>query len=474
MLFNSSSFAVFFLAVFLVSWLLVYRLGWRNFFLGLASLFFYMCWNPTYVLLILLSSAIDFTAGLAIHNRQDAAVRKRWLVYSLAGNLGILFFFKYFGFATSSLETLGHLVGLELHLPALHLLLPVGISFYTFQSMSYTLDIYQRKLEPTRSLVGFLMYVAFFPQLVAGPIVRARDFLPQLDQSPSLSSSEMGEAVFRIMVGLVKKVIISDFLAVNLVDRVYESPDMYSSLEILLGGVYGYSLQIYCDFSGYSDIAIGTARLLGFRLPENFDLPYRARSIGEYWRRWHMSLSTWLRDYLYVPMGGNRGRRPWHVYRNLFLTMLIGGLWHGAAWTFVVWGALHGGVMAAERFVRDRFRSHDDKRPLLPAWLGFLLTFHFIGFVFILFRSGSFAKAGTVFRGLLELSWTTANLQIWLIVALVAGYLGHVLPKSVFERMSALFVGLPVWIQAALLIGLVWLLSVVAGSDVVPFIYFQF
>jgi D-alanyl-lipoteichoic acid acyltransferase DltB (MBOAT superfamily) len=278
-------------------------------------------------------------------------------VVSIVSNLGILFFFKYADFFVQDV----------LHLPVgrLGLILPAGISFHTFQSLSYTIDVYRRQLKATRSVVTFATFVLFFPQLVAGPIVRAQELLPQLETLPALDHARATAGLFRIAVGLFKKIALADRLAMIIVERVFEAPERFSAIEVL-AGIYGYALQIYLDFSAYSDIAIGSADLLGFELPENFRTPYRASNLQEFWRRWHISLSTWLRDNLYIPLGGNHGA-PWMTYRNLILTMVLGGLWHGASWAFVVWGALHGLGLAATRFFQRRATTAAAAARLLVA-----------------------------------------------------------------------------------------------------------
>lgn len=476
MLFNSAEFGVFFVFVFFVTWALYGKLWMRNLFLCIVSVFFYMCWNPRFIVLILAATIIDYAAASFIHRSTVRKVRVGWLLVSLISNLGILFAFKYLGFATSTLQMLVEWLGLPVTVPQMSLLLPVGISFYTFQSMSYTLDIYYGTLKPCRNFMDFLTFVAFFPQLVAGPIVRASDFVPQLYQNQRLTQSEAGWALFRVMQGLVKKVVISDFLSINLVDRVFETPYMYSSLEVLVAA-YGYSLQIYCDFSGYSDIAVGTAKLLGFWLPENFDLPYKAQSIREFWRRWHISLSTWLKDYLYIPLGGNRGKWAWLTYRNLFLTMLLGGLWHGAAWTFVLWGALHGGALALNHWWVQRKGSPSKTPERTPGWRGVLLTlatFHFVCFCFVLFRAGSFQVFLDFMEAMFQGTFDTSNLQPLVMLALLAGFLGHMLPKRWFDISAEWYGKLPSLAQAAVIGLVVWGVWEVAGSGVVPFIYFQF
>jgi len=474
MVFSTLEFAVFFVIVFFLTWALSDRVRARNVLLGAASLFFYSCWSPLYLTLILFSVVSNFYATRLMHPAEGGR-RKLWLWVGVASNLGILFAYKYLGFATGTLGMLVGTLGLDVGVPHIKLLLPVGISFYTFQSMSYTVDVYYRRLEPTKSLVEFGTFVSFFPQLVAGPIVRAKHFLPQLRERSVLTDAQAGEAVHRVLTGLVKKVAISDYLAVNLVDRVFENPSMYSSLEVLVA-VYAYALQIYCDFSGYSDIAIGTARLLGFRIPENFDLPYRAQNLRDFWRRWHISLSTWLRDYLYKPLGGSRGGWRWLTYRNLFITMLLGGLWHGPGWTWVAWGGLHGLGLAWVRWFDERRKARGLPAPA-SAWrraAGIFLTFQFTCALWVLFRAKTFPKAMEVFESLGDLSLQTPNLPWTVLAVMAAGYLGHLLPDVVPRTSVKLFRRLPALGWAVVSAAVVYCLTLVASSEVVPFIYFQF
>ena len=332
----------------------------RLLFVLLASYVFYAHWDYRFLPLIWGSSTADWWLGKKIDQTEDPRARKLWLLGTVAINLGVLGFFKYFNFGIDSARAA--LTALGAHPPdiALRVALPVGISFFTFESMSYVIDVYRKELRSHDSYVEYLSFVAFFPHLVAGPIVRPRDLLPQLAAPGRFVSREASEGLFLIAMGLGKKIIVGDYLALNLVDRVFDAPAMYSALETY-AAIVGYALQIYCDFSGYTDIAIGSALLLGIRFPLNFDSPYKAHNIVDFWRRWHISLSTWLRDYLYIPLGGNRkGRR--RTYVNLMLTMVLGGLWHGAAWTFVVWGFLHGAALAINKWFQETSRNRASAR----------------------------------------------------------------------------------------------------------------
>ncbi len=376
MIFSSWSFALFFAAVFAGYWTLQRRRR-RHLFLLLASYFFYMSWNPYLVTLIIGSTLLDYFVGLGLNRAAPQRRRKLLLACSVVGNLGILAIFKYAGFFVLSLSELLRSCGVQANLGTLSIILPVGISFYTFQTMSYTIDIYRRKISPTRSFIDFALFVAFFPQLVAGPIIKARDFLPQLAAPQRLTWSRLESAAVMFMIGLTKKLLIADQLAF-LVDPVFADPAGYSSRDLWLA-MFCYGGQIYCDFAGYTGMAIASARVLGFDLKPNFASPYLAVGLTDFWHRWHISLSTWLRDYLYIPLGGSRYGR-WLTYRNLMITMLLGGLWHGASWTFVIWGAIHGAALIVGKFFERRrtvLLSHLPKHlRVVLTWALTLLVVH--------------------------------------------------------------------------------------------------
>ncbi|HEX3761067.1 MAG TPA: MBOAT family O-acyltransferase [Kofleriaceae bacterium] len=356
--------------------------------LFVASALFYHAWAASmpgpyrYLLALLLGTIVlDYYLAIWIERTQTPRWRRALVIVSLCSNLGVLVFFKYADFFTQDV--------LHLHVHRLALILPAGISFHTFQSLSYTIDVYRRQLRATRSVIAFATFVLFFPQLVAGPIVRAQDLLPQLAEPPALELEAATAGLFRIVVGLFKKIALADTLALALVDRVFDAPEHFSAIEVL-AGVYGYALQIYLDFSAYSDIAIGSAQVLGFTLPENFRTPYRSANLQEFWRRWHISLSTWLRDYLYIALGGNHGA-PWRTYLNLILTMLLGGLWHGASWAFVVWGALHGFGLAVTRYFQRRTGAAGDRRAAGRVLAGCIA----IAAIGVAFQRAVLADAGT-------------------------------------------------------------------------------
>ncbi len=355
LLFNSFSFFILFSLFYLLYISLSRQKALRIVYTVCFSLYFYYNSSGFYFLLLILSTLVDFILGHYIYHASHKGWRRWYLFLSILANLGMLAYFKYTNFFIDVYNTIT-----ATQLPALSIFLPVGISFFTFQTMSYSIDIYRGQLVPItekivdnksfwNALSEFAFFVSFFPQLVAGPIVRAADFLPQMDLKLSLSREQMGRGFALIISGLFKKAIISDYISINFVDRIFDNPALYSGFENLMAG-YGYAIQIYCDFSGYSDMAIGLALLLGFRLPENFRFPYQSRSLQEFWRRWHISLSSWLRDYLYISLGGNR-KGKLRTYFNLMITMLLGGLWHGASWVFIFWGALHGFFLAIDRLL---------------------------------------------------------------------------------------------------------------------------
>jgi len=483
-LFNSLEYILFLLVIFLLYWSTVRFARVARGLLLSASLIFYASWKPEYLILIIASSLVDYAVGGRLFKAKEPQRRKRLLWISVGYNLSVLATFKYFNFFMENLDSLLQRLawvealtfqGFYLGELRIEFLLPVGISFFTFQSMSYTIDIYRKQLEPIDSYPRYLLYVSFFPQLVAGPIVRARDLLPQLLHRPPLNDQMGGRGFYLIALGLFKKIVIADYLALNLVDRSFSMPTAFSSLEVLMG-IYGYALQIYCDFSGYSDIAIGSALLLGFSFPDNFNAPYKSGNLQEFWRRWHISLSSWLRDYLYIPLGGSRNGSVM-TYRNLLLTMLLGGLWHGAGWNFIIWGALHGGALAGLRFWQRR-RDALGRQPLLRGnWgraLGLFFTFHYVCFTWIFFRAPSFESALEIIKQLLQLSFSSANLSTPVLSIMFLGALTHLWPQRSFEALIAAFTRLPASLQALGVIAVGLGLREIASTQIVPFIYFQF
>jgi D-alanyl-lipoteichoic acid acyltransferase DltB (MBOAT superfamily) len=472
MLFNSLEFGFFFALVFGVTLLLPLRA--QNRWLLLASYVFYAAWDWRFLGLLALSTTIDYWVARAIHQAVDSKHRRALLASSVVSNLGILGLFKYADFFGTSLSRLLGTFGVELQPFLLEVVLPVGISFYTFQTLSYTIDVYRRRMAPTHDFLDFALFVSFFPQLVAGPIERASRLLPQIGARREITMVRIQSGSWLILWGLFKKVVIGDNLA-PLIDAVFAPAAEPYAPEVLLA-TYAFAVQIYCDFSGYTDIARGLAQCLGFELMLNFDLPYLARNPSEFWRRWHISLSTWLRDYLYISLGGNRHGR-WRTYRNLLLTMLLGGLWHGAAWHFVAWGGYHGlllGVHRACRGALDRLTIGSATRQRAVHLLSTLFTFHLVCLGWLLFRADSLSHALSLV-GRFGGPWHVGLASAWLLPLTVLA--GPLLLMQLAQAKSGklnVVQQMPLVLRAAVYAGL-FLVVVVFGEDFGrPFIYFQF
>ena len=456
----------------------------RIIYVSLFSLFFYYESSGEYVLILLFAATMDFFIGRAIGRSEDEVYRKRLLLTSICVNIGMLSYFKYSYFLLDLgqmlLASLGIATEPAIPLEARDYFIPAGISFYTFQTLSYTADIYRREITPLKRWIDYLFYLSFFPQLVAGPIVRAKDFIPQIYRRPQLLKAEYGEALTLILSGLVKKAIIGDFIGANLVDLIFAEPTRFTGLENLFA-VYGYAMQIYCDFSGYSDMAIGIALLLGFRFNINFDSPYQSGNITEFWRRWHISLSTWLRDYLYIPLGGNR-KGAIRTYVNLLVTMLLGGLWHGAAVRFILWGAIHGVALALHKLYMQIFDALGwrRKKPLkIQRFLGQIITFHLVCFAWIFFRADSMETALSVITQISDHFTPEVFLQFVVgyknvLLLLLLGYLLHFTSKKQELRFRSWLTDLPFIGQVCLFIVTVFLLIQIRSADAQPFIYFNF
>ncbi len=472
MLFPTATFAIFFLLVLPLSWLTMQHVHrWRPFMIA-ASYVFYSWWDWRFIVLLAGCTVWNQLLAVRIHRSPSAAQRKWLLIVALAGNLLVLGYFKYYDFFVSSTQNAAAAVGLDLPLEVKTIVLPVGISFYTFMAISYVVDTYRGDFVPT-TMEKFAVYLSFFPHLVAGPIVRPSELIPQIDSPRSPRRVDTSRAFYLIATGLFKKVVIANYLASSIVDEVFAAPGNHSSLEILIA-VYAYAVQIYADFSGYTDIAIGIALLLGFNFPQNFDSPYAAASLQDFWRRWHMTLSRWLRDYVYIPLGGNRRGRIL-TYRNVMLTMLLGGLWHGAAWTFVAWGALHGIGLAAERWWRERPGYVPRRRSALRTWAARLVTFHVVCLGWIFFRSDSFDLAWEMISGLVT-GWGEGSTLVTggVLLAIAAGIGSQYLPSRVPQLIMARFSRLPVLAQATVLAFALMLTHAMGPEGVAPFIYFQF
>ena len=536
LIFTRLNFWIFFLVVLAGYTLLHRKNALRNAYLFLVSIFFYYKTGGVFFTILLFSTFSNYLIAFPLQKAVSKLTRKLWLGLSIVVNLGVLAFFKYDYFLT---ETINQLFGTQLevvthaakwsnalfgtHFDLGVILPPVGISFFTFQCMSYAIDVYRRQVAPVKSITDFGFYVSFFPQLVAGPIVRAAHFIPQLYKKYTLSPQEFGMGFYLILKGLTKKMLVGDYIAVNLIDRVFANPASYSGFENLIA-LYGYSVQVYCDFSGYTDIAIGVALLMGFYLPKNFNSPYKAKNVGEFWKRWHISLSSWLKDYLYIPMGGNRGASSftyislfivllfivliaqklilipiflfaigviWLLTRffpsikltvstniNLMMTMLLGGLWHGSSWMFVLWGGLNGLGIVVYKFWRKISPYENSKHWLVNTWK-ILFTFSFITFTRIWFRgesmqgtyellqqiSGHFG--GSAIPAMLANYWKVLLIMVFALVI-------HWLPDKVKVKYRDWFIERPIYQQIGISVVVVFIIYQSISAGLQPFIYFQF
>ncbi len=552
LIFTSAVFWIFFGGVLLVDSFLHTRRAWRHSFLFLASVFFYYKTSGFFFSLLVFTACWDFLVAKRIYLSRKKNWRKFWLTVSIVMNLAVLCYFKYAYFFTDIFTSVtgvqvhvidwlsqftNHVCGTQFSID--QILLPIGISFFTFQSISYTVEVYRGELKPVKRFADFAFFVTFFPQLVAGPIVRSTDFIPQLYKEYSLTRHEWGLAVFWILNGLIKKVLLADYIAVNFVDRIFAQPEIYSGFENLMA-VFAYSLQVYADFSGYTDMAIGIALLMGFHLTKNFNAPYKAVNVSDFWRRWHMSLSNWLRYYLYIPLGGSRKASlgtfiilglaiamftsmsgswfflmcgaivlslslilaqfvpsfsKWTIANlNLMITMLIGGLWHGASWNFIIWGAMNGLAIVVYK-LWSRISPWENKNTWYKRAWGILLTFTFISFTRIWFRSGSsaswsdlkeihnvsdelFSANAMLSKIFLEMNWAVAPNVLWsyalVFIIFVFGMIVHWLPSYVKETYRTRFAALPIPVIAFIALVSVFFCYQVISSDMHPFIYFQF
>lgn len=465
MSFHSSNFVGFFLVAFLVYWALPSHRRRLLWLVG-ASAYFYMSWSAWFLLLMLASTSVDFLVAIRLTQTDRPRTRKLLVALSVIVNLSILAAFKYAAFALGSAQSVTHWLGWEVSLPVVKMILPLGISFYTFEAISYVVDVYRRQIEAVRRPLDYALYILFFPHLVAGPVVRPGEFLPQLSRPKRFDwqRCQLGARLF--LIGLFKKVVIADSVAAC-IDPVFSAPGSFGTVALWLA-VLGYAVQIYCDFSGYTDMALGIAHTLGFKLPPNFDAPYLATSPADFWRRWHMSLSRWLRDYLYLPLGGNRHGR-WRTMFNLFVVMLLGGLWHGANWTFVIWGAYHGALLAIQRATP---KSWGEAIPR-PFAIGSTFLAICVGWIF--FRAQTLADAWTILRRLFVPSLGTSldfEARAIVLMALAGTFVGHVLHRY---RLTPRFVwGLPAPVAGAALAMLFTLTLLLMPGDGKAFIYFQF
>lgn len=476
MLFPTIDFAIFFVVVLAIYWFLrPHPIAWKLFLIG-ASYFFYSYWDEPFVLLLGGSTIGNWVLGeltyRSLRDGERTAFTRVLIGLDVAGNLALLGWFKYYGFFSTEIVHALEDIGLDVPLPLLRVTLPVGISFFTFQGISYVIDISRAQIQPL-SFLNFAVFQSFFAHLVAGPIVRASELGPQLDRPLEASEIDTTAAFTLIFIGLFKKVVVSSYLSQEIVDPVFAVPSEHSALEILIA-TYAYAIQIFADFSGYTDIAIGCALLLGFKFPQNFNRPYSSTTLQDFWRRWHMTLSRWLRDYLYIPLGGGRGTRVF-VARNLMITFALGGLWHGAAMTFVVWGLIHGTWLVVERFVPGYLGPEDASRRInLRNAVHWAITFHVVCLGWIFFRAESFDLAGELI-GRIFTSWGSAPLVTPMVLFTIFGMLAlQFVPGSLTDRWQRGFARLAPAPQAlALAFGLV-LIDALGPEGVAPFIYFQF
>ena len=472
MLFNSLEFLIFFLFVFTSYWLLDKNLNKQNILLLLSSYIFYAWWDWRFLSLIIISSFVDFKVGSKIFTSKRDKERKNWLLVSLIANLGMLSVFKYYNFFAESFVNLANIFGWQPNDLTLKIILPIGISFYTFQTLSYTIDIYRKQFHPTNNIISFFTYIAFFPQLVAGPIERARDLLPQIEKNRVFKKEWFKEGIIQILVGLFRKIVIADTIG-SYVDIIYGDIEIYNSTSIILA-TFLYAFQIYYDFSGYSDIAIGTAKLLGFKFNQNFNLPYFSKSLTEFWRKWHISLSSWLRDYLYISLGGNR-KGIKITYRNLMLTMLLGGLWHGSSWNFVIWGGIHGLVLSFEKYLKSNQKLQLSNK---LNFLGYPITFSIVLLSWIFFRSQDFNSAFLAIKTIFQFNFSSpfiANTST-IVNSIIVLFIGILFDLYLFKKQIHLenFATKFSVLKIAIISSLIILLINIFYSTSNNFIYFQF
>lgn len=493
MLFNSFPFLVFFPIVVLVYYLIPKKL--RYVWLLIASYYFYMSWNAVYAILIAISTLVTWVSGLLLEKAEDTGKKKAIVAGSLIVNLGILFFFKYFDFTIDNINLVLNKAGLTVLNHPFDIILPVGISFYTFQALSYTIDVYRGEIEPEKDVLRYALYVSFFPQLVAGPIERSKNLLPQIQDIENIKPKyrEIIEGLIMMVWGLFVKMVIADRIGI-LVDKVFEDMYMYGSIELITGAI-AFALQIYCDFSGYSIIAVGAARVMGIKIMDNFDTPYFATSVSDFWKRWHISLSTWFRDYVYIPLGGNRkgkGRK----YLNLMITMLVSGLWHGANWTYVIWGGLHGIYQVLGDLlkpVRDRINTFLGTNKEAPSFKfgQMIITFCLTTFAWIFFRAENVKAAFTYVKRMFTRwnPWSVLDLSVYdlgldllemniLVISLVALFIVDLLRYRKKQSLSEVLVAQNMWFRWVAIITLVVFILVFGqygiDFDSNKFIYFDF
>lgn len=473
LLFNTGLFLLLFVVFLGVYQLIRKQRTLKLIFIILFSLYFYYKSSGIYCLILLGVCLSDYVLGLLMGIAQRNWVRRLIVAVNVLCNVGMLIYFKYFNLLCQTFAEFTHT-----HFDVLNIVLPAGISFFTFRSISYLVDLYRNKLEPCRNPLDYVFFMTFFPPLLAGPVVRAVDMLPQIKENAVASKAMVGEGLFMVMCGLIKKVVIADYISGNFVDRIFENPSLYSGFENLLGSI-SFTLQLYCDFSGYSDMAIGIALLLGYRFKDNFRSPFKSQNPSEFWRRWHISLSTWLRDYIYIPLGGNRRGRL-RTYFNLFATMVIGGIWHGASWMYLLWGAYHGVLLACHKFIKQTVHfnyGETMKRVAQPFNVLITFTLVFVGFTF--FRSPSLENLGEMATQIFtdfhaEVALQFVNAYVLVVIAILAGFLMHFAPANWQTKLSETYVKLPMLVQALVLAIVLFVVIQTRQSELVPFVYLQY
>lgn len=468
MLLSSSSYFVFLIAIFFLYWPVARTRALCLAVILFANYFFYAKWDIFYLFLIPAASTVDFLVGMGLGRAKNGAGRRALISVSVLWNIGLLASLKYMPFV---LENYAGIAGVEK--PEWHWSFPIGLSFYCFQSLTYTLDLYRNDTKATSSYLAYLSAVSFFPTTLAGPITRVSVLLSQFEKKEkSLSVEDGGRAVFLIGLGLMKKMLIADYLGGNLVNRVFDFPNLYTGFEVLVG-VYAYALQLYYDFSGYTDIAMGSALMLGIKLPQNFKKPYAAENIADFWRRWHISLSNWLRDYLYFSLPGLRSKWKIFSYTNLVITMVVGGLWHGPNWTFVLWGLLHGLALALVRAL-EIYRGAPPDPAWQPRLLRTFLTVQFVCFAWIFFRAASLENATQILARIGSFTYSTANISAPVAIVMAIAALGHYIPDGWYKELDTLWVRSPFYVQAAAMALLLLAIHYVNATGAAPFIYTRF
>lgn len=472
MQFPTVEFALFFILIFYVSWELYYYSSIRKIFLLLASYFFYATLDFKFLPILILSPVLNFFFGLWIGVEENQRVKKWILSFTVFCNLLLLGVFKYYDFflesAVNMLSSVAITVPTE-QVPYLNFVLPLGISFFTFQGISYLIDIYKGELTHKNSLLDVMLFISFFPHLMAGPIVKANEFIPQLKNKVDPAKIPVFYSIILILIGLFKKVVIANYLGTEVVDPIFENPNLYSSVDVWFA-VYCYAVQIYCDFSAYSDMAIAFAALLGYEFPINFKQPYRADSLQDFWRRWHISLSTWLRDYLYKPLGGSRNSEK-STYRNLILTMLLGGLWHGASWNFVFWGLLHGVGLSLERFYKI---ANTTSQSFFKKYLRIFLVFNFVCFAWIFFRAPSLEKSIELIIRALSFNFEIKKMNAFYIMLFFIGMSFHFVKPLGQWNFHVSFFKQPRIVFALIVSLFITIISTISPDGIAPFIYFRF